>query len=261
MDIGVYGLGRFGAFWAGLLAKEQPVMGYSRTPSRQAPEGVRRVDEDEVLRCDVLFLAVAISSMEEVLERIGARLRPTTLVLDTCSVKVYPVKLMERLLPPEVRIIGTHPMFGPDSGRNGVSGLPLVYCPVRVDEETGAAWKRRFEAMGLAVTELSPDEHDREAAYTQGVAHFVGRVLEDLRLKPSAIATVGYAKLLEIIEQTCNDPWQLFLDLQRYNPYTADMRASLYASLAKIKEQLETTLDGTRLDSGPLDTLRGRSIG
>ncbi len=65
---------------------------------------------------------------------------------------------------------------------------------------------------------MTPDEHDREAAFTQGVAHYIGRVLSDLGIQRSPIGTVGYNKLLEIVEQTCNDPWQLFLDLQRYNP-------------------------------------------
>ncbi len=27
-----------------------------------------------------------------------------------------------------------------------------------------------------------------------------------------------------VVEQTCNDPLQLFADLQRYNPYTKQMR-------------------------------------
>jgi prephenate dehydrogenase len=92
--------------------------------------------------------------------------------------------------------------------------------------------------MGLAVHDLSPEEHDREAAYTQGVTHFMGRVLDDLDLGPSAIGTLGYTKLLEIIEQTCNDPFQLFVDLQRYNPFTGEMREKLSSSLRKMQDQL-----------------------
>ncbi len=246
MKVGVYGLGRFGSFWAQVLAKEFTVLGYSRNESRTAPPGVEKASESEVLECDVLFLSVAISAMEEVVARIAERVRPGTLVFDTCSVKVHPVEVMKRLLPPEVEIIGTHPMFGPDSGRNGVRGLPIVYCPVRVGEERSAAWRRSFESLGLVVKDLTPEEHDREAAYTQGVTHFIGRVLQDLSLKPSQISTIGYGKLLEIIEQTCNDPWQLFLDLQHYNPYTASMRVELYNSLAKVKEKLESSLEADR---------------
>ena len=104
--------------------------------------------------------------------------------------------------------------------------------------EVPSPWIAEFGAMGLRVLTLSPDEHDREAAYTQGITHFMGRVLDDLQLKPSKIGTKGYEKLLDIIEQTCNDPLQLFLDLQRYNPYTQQMRDRLRSSIEKVQDQL-----------------------
>lgn len=238
----MYGLGRFGAFWAGVLSRRFEVYGFSRNPDRHVPDGVRRASEEELLQCDALFLCVAISAMEEVVRRIAPRIRRGSLVFDTCSVKVHPIGVMQHLLPDNVEIIGTHPMFGPDSGRSGVDGLPIVFCPVRVSTERSVFWRNSFQNLGLIVHELTPEDHDREAAYTQGVTHFIGRVLEDLRLKPSSISTRGYTKLLEIIEQTCNDPWQLFLDLQHYNPYTAEMRVALYGSLRKIKERLESSL-------------------
>jgi prephenate dehydrogenase len=96
---------------------------------------------------------------------------------------------------------------------------------------------------------MSPQEHDRKAAYTQGITHYVGRVLADLDLEPSPISTLGYHKLLEIREQTCNDPWQLFLDLQRFNPYTKEMRERLHRSLDRMLKQLEGSLDNRKTDS------------
>ena len=98
---------------------------------------------------------------------------------------------------------------------------------------------------------MTPDEHDRQAAFTQGVTHYLGRVLKDLGVAPSAIATVGYRRLLEIVEQTCNDPWQLFLDLQRFNPHTREMRERLGRSL----EAVMAAIDGTsRTDGGGAST-------
>ncbi len=55
--------------------------------------------------------------MEDVLGRTRGRLAPDVLVMDTCSVKTHPVGLMERMLPATISILGTHPMFGPDSAR------------------------------------------------------------------------------------------------------------------------------------------------
>jgi len=234
MRVGVYGLGRFGYFWADLLSERFKVKAYGRNPERLCPPRVLRVPEEEVLDCDALFLCCAISSLREVLSRIAPGLKKGILVADTCSVKIYPAGLMREILPESVYLLSTHPMFGPDSARRGLSGLPLVYHPLRMPEDKDAFWKAYFRGLGLKVVELSPEEHDRMAADTQGVTHFIGRVLEDMGLKPSEIGTVGYGDLLAIIEQTCNDPWQLFLDLQQYNPYTGQMRTRLKSSLEKI---------------------------
>lgn len=234
MQIAVYGLGRFGSFWAALLSQSFQVKGYSRNPDRLTPPGVKRVDLEELMDCHVLFLCNAISSMEQVLQEIAPLLKPGTLVVDTCSVKVYPVDMMYKYLPASVGILATHPMFGPDSGKNGVDGLPIVMCKERVSDEEYILWKDHFRRIGLTVQEMTAHEHDREAAYTQGITHFIGRTLDELNLHPSSIATAGYDALLKIVRQTCNDPWQLFLDLQKYNPYTSRMRKDLHRGLEKM---------------------------
>ena len=238
MKIGVFGTGRFGALWARILSSKFPVQAYNRSERPAPAPNIPLVSLEELVRCDAIFLCTAISSMENVLTAISPLVRPGTLVADTCSVKVYPVEAMKRILPGNVDILGTHPMFGPDSARDGVEGLPMILSRVRLPEESYAFWREVFLSCGMRVVEMTADEHDREAAFTQGIAHFVGRVLKDLDLKPSSIGTVGYRKLLEIMEQTCNDPWQLFIDLQRFNPHTREMRGRLQESLKRILDQL-----------------------
>jgi len=239
MTVGVYGLGRFGSFWAELLSRSVHVCAYSRSPGRPTPAGVKRVGEDEVLAQPVLFFCVAISALEEVLVGIRGRLSREVLVMDTCSVKSYPVTLMEKYLPATASILGTHPMFGPDSAYAGVAGLPMILCPVRIPSRDQEYWRAFFSSLGLSVSVMSADDHDREAAFTQGVAHYLGRVLWDLGVRKSPIGTVGYNKLLEIVEQTCNDPWQLFLDLQRFNPHTREMRERLEKSLRAVMAAID----------------------
>lgn len=240
MLVGIYGLGRFGAYWASQLARKFEVTAWSRNLDRPCPPEVRRVDEDEILSVDVLILCVAISAMEEVLERIAPRLKGGTLVMDTCSVKVHPAQAMMRILPEDVDILATHPMFGPDSGKNGLKGLPLVFSPLRMRGDSASRWRDNFRSLGLQVIDMTPDEHDREAAYTQGITHFIGRVLGCLNLSPSEIATAGYRGLLDIVTQTCNDPWKLFLDLQSYNHYTVQMRDELHGAIGGMMEQFNS---------------------
>lgn len=242
MNIGVVGTGRFGALWAGQLAKRHRVVTYNRS-ERPVPAGCSAGSLSEVGGCDAVFLCVAISSMEPVVRDLAPHVREGGVVMDTCSVKVYPTEVMLASLAEGVQVIGTHPMFGPDSASRGVAGLPLVYSPVRCEPGTGDFWRGEFEQMGLRVIPMAPDAHDREAAFTQGVTHFIGRVLSDMGLKPSAIATLGYERLLAVMEQTCNDPYRLFVDLQQYNPYTTQMRTRLQSSLNRLLESLETRLD------------------
>ncbi len=232
-------MGRFGYFWAGLLSKYFDVWGYSRNSSRKTPPGVKRASEDDVLKCDVLFFAVSISSFKEVLQRVRDRINPGRLVIDTCSVKVYPAKWMDSILREGVKIMASHPMFGPDSASSGLKGLPMILWPLRNSEEEFKYWRGFFETIGLKVFRMDPHSHDREAAFTQGITHYLGRVIADLGLNESPIGTVGYRKLLEIMTQTCNDPWQLFIDLQMYNPYTSEMRERLHKSINKIMSMLD----------------------
>jgi prephenate dehydrogenase len=126
MNVGVYGLGRFGAFWAELLSRHFPVTAWSRNPDRPVPPGVKRVSLPELFEADVVWLCPAISSLEEVLTEIAPLVRPGQVIADTCSVKIVPAQLMERFLPPHARLLATHPMFGPDSAKAGLEGLPVV---------------------------------------------------------------------------------------------------------------------------------------
>ena len=257
MRIGVYGLGRFGRLWAELLGRCHEVWGFNRRELRNPPSRVRLVGEEELFLCDAVFFCVTISALPDVLERTARYMRPGTLVADTCSVKLLPGKWMDRAVPEGVHVLGTHPMFGPDSVRNGWEGLPLVLCPVRLGEETLRGWTDIFSGFGLRVIVMTADEHDHQAAYSQGVTHFIGRVLDDLGIGEAELATLGYRKILEVKQQTCNDPWQLFLDLQRYNPYTEEMRMRLTISLDRVMEAIAPPAGESETDD-PLDTAGGR---
>jgi len=243
MITAVVGLGRFGYFWAEFLKGFGPLWAYNRSSEKPTPPGVLRIEKEQLREVDTLFLCVSISALEKVLLDIRDFLKPGVVVIDTCSVKVHPVQVMKKVLGEDAALVATHPMFGPDSGKNGVQGLPLVISPVQNAQKAFDLWKKRFEDSGLKVLVMAPEEHDRIGAYTQGVTHFVGRLLDRLGLVPEAMATTGYNALLEIIRQTCNDPFQLFLDLQKFNPYTVNMREDLKMAFEALEDVLEPKLD------------------
>lgn len=239
--VSVYGYGRFGKLWADILAHDFKVKVYSRRGLKveEVSEGIEITNKEDIYNCDVMFFCVSISAMEELLINSKSMFKKDTVYFDTCSVKVEPVKWMKTHLPAESKIIATHPMFGPDSYYSTPEKLPMVMCNIRTEHNDFIYWTSYFNSKKIHIEVMTPEEHDEMVAYSQGITHYIGRVLADLKLKPSKIDTLGYRKLLEIIEQTCNDNWQLFVDLQKFNPYTKKMREDLHESIEKIYSYLK----------------------
>lgn len=242
----VIGFGRFGQLLASILRPEFTVIVYDQQENHEAAQriGVEFASLERACQAANVFFCVPISALESVLIQARPHLLPGTLVMDTCSVKVYPVDLMRRYLPEPLEVLATHPLFGPDSAKEGLAGLRIVFCPLRVSESRLAFWRAFWQRRGVRVIEQSPDEHDRLAAYSQGITHFLGRMLGEMNLQPGEIMTKGFEDILGIIEQTTHDTWQLFHDLQYYNPYTRQMRDDLLRAfntvLAKLHVQSET---------------------
>jgi prephenate dehydrogenase len=248
--VSVYGYGRFGKLWADILSEDFQVKVYSRRglKAEEVSPDVQIANIEDLFICDAMFFCVAISSFEQVLMDVKKYFRPSTVYIDTCSVKVYPVEWMKKHIPGNSQIIATHPMFGPDSYYSSDSKLPIVMGNITANDNIFQFWTDYFSKL-MRVEIMSPEEHDKMVAYSQGITHYVGRVLADLNLRSTRIDTMGYSKLLDIIGQTCNDTWQLFTDLQRFNPYTKNMREDLQRSLEKIYDIINIIENGNGKDS------------
>ncbi len=263
MLVGVYGLGRFGSFWAQSLSGRFAVRGFDIDPSRRAPEGVERATLDSLLECDAVFLCVTIRAVPEVLRSLAPLLRPGILIADTCSVKLEPARWMSELLPAHVDLLATHPMFGPESAKNGLSGLAIMMDPLRCSDSTAAFWADVFASFGLSVVRMSCDRHDREAAYSQALTHFVGRSLHRVGLPDTDIATRWYRNLHAVVKQCVRDAPTLFEDMQRLNPYAAEMRRKVMLAFHDTIEDVEQRpfrRESPDLDEsapGPVNSLQG----
>lgn len=235
-DISLIGYGRFGKLLASLLQPEYPVLAFDPA-NPETESGVTSGSFDEVVECATIFIAVPIRSFKDVIQEIAERVRPGTTVLDVCSVKVYPVTVMQEHLNPEIGIIATHPLFGPDSFHRDQK-LNMMIHPVRDRYQQAEHWKTFFAGKGLNILSMTPEEHDRQAANSQGIAHFVGRVLRETGIRSQPVSTVGYEDLLNVVEQTCNDSWELFADLQNFNPYTTAMIDRMETAITSIRHKI-----------------------
>jgi len=231
-QIGIIGFGRFGQAWASLLHEDFIISVFDPT-NKTDIEGVHRVDFDTIVSLDTLFLCVPIRHFKSLIESIAPKLNPNTTIIDMCSVKLYPTQIMEELLPESVGIIASHPLFGPDSMKSP-HPLKMMMHPIRDTHDQFPFWEDYLGKKHIELSNITPDEHDRLAARSQGVTHYIGRVLEAADIHETPIDTLGFTKLLSIKKQTCNDTWELFRDLQHYNPHSKAIAESLMSAIKKV---------------------------
>lgn len=238
--IGWIGFGAFGRFAVPHLAAEIDVVVADREDVVEvaASLGVRAGSIAEAAARPIVVLAVPVQCLEELLAEIGPSLRPDALVLEVASVKVRPAELLERALPSGARFLGLHPMFGPQSGRDGLEGLKVVVCrpPERGPREAELECVTGYLAsLGLDLLEMDPADHDRDMAYVQGLTHWMAKALREIHLPDLRLATPAYRHLLKIEEILREDSMDLFLTIQRENPFAEAARRELEGRLREIE--------------------------
>ena len=242
---------------------------------------------------DVIVLAVSIMSFRETVQALVPYLQQDLerrrvaadtvvagpLIVDVCSVKEHPRRILLDLLPVECDILCTHPMFGPDSGKHGWKNLNFVYEKTRVDQvllgpeeqqqrgkithhhaednksntertssETyieGMDRMERFlsiwEEEGCRMVPMTCKEHDTYAANSQFVTHLIGRVLGSQGLVETPIDTIGFQSVLNLIDSTAADSFELFYGLYKYNQNSMDTIRQLQSALHDVVGKLHMT--------------------
>ncbi len=242
--IGLIGAGAFGGFCIPYLGRlgDLFICDPHRDLSTLSYEGaVRLTALAEAARQDVVVLAVPFSELRDVAEQIAPHLRPGAIVVDVCSIKVKPLAVLRAVLPDHVGIVGTHPLFGPQSGRNGIAGLPVAVC--RGHGRGLSRIVRALRRLELNVIVVSPEEHDRQMAYVQGLTHLLGRAIAALDLPAFPLATPTYDLLMRTSEMVRYDSDALFRTIMVENPYAAEARHRLTEAMAR----LSTNTSGTDL--------------
>ena len=233
--VSIIGFGRFGAMLHSLLSKGFEVDVFDKNSIDNSD--VNEVSLEYALQNETIFIAVPIRDFENLVKDISKKISSGKTVIDVCSVKVFPKKVMLDNLSNETDIIATHPLFGPDSLKD--SGSVMTMESVRNTFGRYDFWKNYFESQNISIEEISAEEHDMMAARSQGLTHFVGRVIDDFGTNQTRIDTEGYKALHKLVNQTCNDTWELFEDIQNFNPFTEKMISELNESFEKISEIIE----------------------
>lgn len=238
--IGIIGFGRFGKLATRHLAMDFDVKVATLEDAGAAISacGATAVSLETACGQDTVIICTPISALREALTQMTPFLKPGTLVVDVCSVKVFPVRWMREILPPHVSILPTHPMFGPDSAADALVGRKIVLCPDRIDEDRYLHIHNWLEKKGLVVIRATAEDHDEKIAVSLSLTHFIGRSLSAFGAQDLDIDTEGYKRLMHILGVVNHDTWQLFEDMHRYNPYAKPARQKFIDAMTGIHERL-----------------------
>ena len=219
MTVGLLGYGRFGKLAARYISQHADLLVHDplHPPGSSGRRRTRFVSLAEAAAQKVLVLAVPVSALEDALRMVRPHVRPGALVIDVCAVKAQPARWMRALLPRNVRILGTHPLFGPDSASRTLNGRTIVLCPVRIPPALFLRVRRILRRKGLITTVMSVGEHDRMAAETIFLTQYLGRMVGQAGLGRWPEVTFNYRNLLTLIGVAQRDSFTLLADMARYS--------------------------------------------
>eukprot|EP00929_Paragymnodinium_shiwhaense_P112012 TRINITY_DN80263_c0_g1_i1.p1 TRINITY_DN80263_c0_g1~~TRINITY_DN80263_c0_g1_i1.p1 ORF type:complete len:629 (-),score=126.58 TRINITY_DN80263_c0_g1_i1:49-1935(-) len=248
--VGIVGFGNFGQFIAKKLNTDYDVFATSRSDCSLAAAqlGVgwcKTIEQILEQRLDILIVAASVLSFEAVMRKISKHLKEDhdLLVVDVLSVKVHAKTTMLALLPDNCDILCTHPMFGPESGKHGWGGLPFVFERVRLrDAPRCEAFLKWWRDQGCRMVDMTCELHDECAAGSQFLTHFTGRVLARIGVRTTPINTKGFESLLQLVETTCKDSFDLFYALYQCNPNSAQQLEAFKTALGEVSQQLQKSL-------------------
>lgn len=235
-SIGLFGFGGFGQLIAEHVSPHVELKIHD--PYTSVLGGVSLV---EAAQCDVIILAVPVSEIRGICEDIADFLKPGAVVVDVGSVKLAPIADMVECLPDHVQIVGTHPLFGPQSAKVDVAGHKLSLCPVRGDAWRGIRVFLRRQ-LGLDVIICHAEEHDREAAFVQGLTHLIAKVMSDMGPLPTRMTTASFELISQAVDLVKDDPPTVLNAIESANPFAAEVRDSFFKRAEVLRAQFEGEL-------------------
>ena len=191
---------------------------------------------DAVKNADLVLLCTPVSIFADILGQIAPALTAGAIVTDVGSTKRSVVRLAEQVLPRKVHFVGSHPMAG--SEKRGVEyAKPDLFqnavCITTPTSRTNAralrAVERFWVKLGMSLTRLSPEDHDRLLADVSHLPHALAAALVAMQLDQGLpLAGKGFLDATRIAAG----------DGALWRDILLDNRDNLRASLARLRTHL-----------------------
>jgi len=206
---------------------------------RGAPPGRPRVEDVAAAAgsFDLILLATPPSATGDVLRSLHGKTRG--LVVDIASLKSPHAAELRALAASGVRVASLHPMWGPSADL--LAGRNLVVCDCGSAEAARAA-KALFAHTAANVVEMPLEQHDVYMGLVLGLPHAVnlafGHALASQPIPFSQVRSLGgptFQKQVAVSREVAGENKDLYHEIQRLNPHTAEVLARLRRSLDELE--------------------------
>lgn len=228
MKVAIIGAGKMGRWFTRFFLEE----GDSVTVSSRGKEKLLKIRDEfgveitdnvnAVKDADKVLICVPLENFETVVKEISPHVRPGHVVMDICSIKETPVKIMHRYIKTGITL-GTHPVFGP--GIKNIENQNFVLTPTNDEEKRFAMeFKNWLEERQTNVFIMSPRKHDKLMSVVLGFSHFLGLVVCDTLLnypnflETTKVAGPSYKLLLTFAEAVASEETEFYTSLQMNLP-------------------------------------------
>jgi prephenate dehydrogenase len=224
MKTSIIGAGKMGRWFTKFFLEE----GDSVIVSDRSKEKLSKIREElqvetadninAVKNANRILICVPIENFEDLIKEIHVHIRPDHAVMDICSIKDTPIKIMHKYIKTGITL-GTHPMFGP--GAKSIKDQNFILTPTNNREKMLAEnFRNWLEKRGAKVFIMSPRKHDKLMSVVLGLPHFLGLVVCDTLLNYNSfletrkISGVSYKMLLTLAEAVASEEAEFYASLQ-----------------------------------------------
>jgi prephenate dehydrogenase len=236
-EIAVIGLGRFGKFWANHLSNYYAVFGYDINLQLK-DKSIQKIQITDLQNCftkDIIFLTIPINKIEQFLRKKGRLLKKKTVIIDCASVKQCVVDWLEKYIPAGVYYASCHPLFGPDSAKDGLKNQKITLMPGNIPYKNYREIADMFSGdLKLNILNMTAEKHDILMAYNLSFIHHLGRTFHKMEIFKLPLLMAGLEKLNHISGVVMNDSDELFHDFYKYNAYAKNVKNKFIDSFSTL---------------------------
>jgi prephenate dehydrogenase len=204
-----------------------------------------REDAYKAVGCaNLVIFAVPIRTLEQCVAEFAPHVQDRATVIDVCTVKMYPCAVMARAFQDRnVTVVGTHPLFGPQSAPVIGPEHKVAVCPV---QKSSLDIEEFFRQLGATPVVVTPDEHDKQQCQ-QMIDHFIGRTCVAAGINRVPLSTKTHELMMNIVEIVDKNSVDLYEDMYSFNPHAPAFLRNFMATATRMASWLRWANKSTQV--------------